>query len=499
MKKINLKHPFLLLPLCLLVLLFACQSSKQAKPAKPSIDLTDCQLSEPGVATRIEGKCGTLKVYEDRAAGTGRQIPLNIAVIPPVSRNPAPDPLVFITGGPGQAATESYIQLSSAFQRINQKRAIVLVDQRGTGKSNALKCPNLTDSTSGDPPQTSDLDQELKECLQNLNANPTLYTTSIAVEDLDQVRQALGYEQVNLYGLSYGTRVALTYLKQYPEHVRSVILDGVVPQDENLGTNVASDAERALNLIFDRCTAEAACNKAFPNIRTEFTDLLTNLNLKPVQVSVSDPSSGENVKLSLTADKVASALRLLSYSSESASLLPLLIHKAQTEGDYGLLASQYLLVSGELSDSISVGMNYSVICTEDVPFITSSNISQESSDIFLKSLKTEDLFQICKNWPKGSIPADFKKPVQSDRPVLILSGEADPVTPPENGTQAAKTLLNSLALVARGQGHNVIYRGCIPRIAYNFIENGTVKGLDTACVQDIQAMPFFVNLSGPIP
>jgi pimeloyl-ACP methyl ester carboxylesterase len=281
--------------------------------------------------------------------------------------------------------------------------------------------------------------------------------------------------------------------------VRSVILDGVVPQDENLGSSVASDAERALNLIFDRCAAEASCGIAYPNIRAEFTQLLTKLDQQPIQVTVAQPSSGEDVQLALTADKVASALRLLSYSAESASLIPLMIHKAQSEGDYGLLASQYLMVTGELSDSISAGMNYSVICSEDVPFLTPSSLPPANSDVFIKSLKTEDLITICKSWPKGSIPSDFKNPVQSDRPVLILSGEADPVTPPENGKQAAKTLPNSLNLVAPGQGHNVIYRGCIPRIAFNFIETGDVKALDTACVQDIRAMPFFVNLSGPIP
>ena len=490
-----------LLPLALLAgLLIGCAG----QPASPSpgghqtITFEECQLSAPGLSVRLPAECGKLAVYEDRAANSGRQIELNIARIPAVSRNPAPDPLFFLTGGPGQAATESYLQLSTAFDSINQKREIILVDQRGTGQSNPLDCPEV-EQESDLPSESGQEVARLKECLGKLDANPALYTTWIAMQDLDQVRAALGYEEINIYGLSYGTRAALTYLKQFPEHVRTVILDGVVPQDEPLGLDVARDAQRALDLILTRCEKEAACSKAFLGVRGEFSALLDRLKSSPVDVSLNHPSTGEPVTISFTAEKMASAIRLLTYAQETVALLPLIIHTAASDNDFRLLAAQYLIVSSQIGGSISEGMNFSVLCAEDFPFITPEAAEQANANTYLDNLQTQGLADICAFWPRGDTPADFKQPVQSDVPVLILSGEVDPVTPPENGMQIAKTLPNSLNLVAAGQGHNVIYRGCLPRVAKDFVESGSVQGLDTACVQNIRPMPYFVNFSGPMP
>jgi len=248
----------------------ACSPTAPAQPAQTAepVELSDCQLSAQGLQTRMAALCGRISVYEDRQSRTGRQIELNVAVIPAISRNPAEDPLIFLTGGPGQAATESYLSLSFAFDRINQKREIILVDQRGTGKSNPLVCGYNQDNTLD--LEDEDLIPSLQECLNDLPARPELYTTPIAMDDLDQVREALGYEKINLYGLSYGSRAALTYLANYPEHVRTVILDGIVPQDEILGLEVARDAQRALDLILERCKAEWGYGvPAFPDQRQQ--------------------------------------------------------------------------------------------------------------------------------------------------------------------------------------------------------------------------------------
>jgi pimeloyl-ACP methyl ester carboxylesterase len=189
----------------------------------------------------------------------------------------------------------------------------------------------------------------------------------------------------------------------------------------------------------------------------------------------------------------------LSYAPETAALLPLLIHTSQTEKDLSLLAAQYLIVSDQLIDSISEGMNYSVICAEDVPFYSANEARQAYSGTYLEEVDSGMMFKICKTWPHRTVPAGFKEAVSADTPVLILSGEADPVTPPENGERVARTLPNSLHLIVPGQGHNVIFRGCLPRVASDFIEQGTVKGLDTTCVSRIQPLPFFLNFSGPKP
>jgi pimeloyl-ACP methyl ester carboxylesterase len=177
----------------------------------------------------------------------------------------------------------------------------------------------------------------------------------------------------------------------------------------------------------------------------------------------------------------------------------LLIHTSASEARWDLLAAQSRLVSEDLSQSISLGMNLSVICSEDFPFIDAGAAEQTSLDTYLGNIQYAELVDLCAIWPEGEIPADFKEPVTSDVPVLLLSGEIDPVTPPENATQVAATLPNSLALTAAGQGHNVIFRGCFPRIAYDFIQSARVEGLDTACVEQIQAAPFFLTFSGPQP
>jgi pimeloyl-ACP methyl ester carboxylesterase len=445
---------------------------------------------------RLVAECGTLTVYEDRATQSGQQINLHIAVLKARSRTPAPDPLFFLTGGPGQAATESYLQLSYAFAEISRDRDIVLVDQRGTGQSNPLTCP-VTDS---DEILTGEaLKEWIRACRDQLAGNPRYYTTSLAMDDLDDVRRALGYDQINLYGVSYGTRAALTYLRQYPQYVRTVLLDGVVPSDEALGPKVAPAAQRALDMLFARCESDEACHAAFPDLRAEFESLAAQRAEKPVTVTLAHPVTGESTEVTLAHDSFVTTIRLLTYAPETVSLLPLLIHTAYAAADFSLLAAQTLLVTDSLESSISEGMGYSVLCSEDEPFFTEAQAEAAGAGTYLGDMQTEQLRVICAEWGRGDVPADFKKPVRSDVPVLLLSGEADPVTPPENGAHAAETLTNSLHLIAPGQGHNVIGRGCLPRVAADFVTGGTLTNLQTGCVADIQPAPFFVNFSGPQP
>ncbi len=485
----------------LALFLFACAS----QPGAPGADqlqplaLQDCQLTYPGVSIPVQAECGKLTVFEDRQAAAGRTIDLNIAVLPAISRSPEPDPLFFLTGGPGQAATESFVSLANAFERIRQKRAIVLVDQRGTGQSNPLDCPESPEASGDKASDRAAMEGWLRTCLSDLDANPALYTTTLAMQDLDDVRQALGYDSINLYGLSYGTRAALTYLKLYPDRVRSVILDGVVPQDEALGLDVARDAQRALDLLFERCTADRACNAAFPDLSENFQGLMDQLAEAPVAVTFTHPVHGGLETHPYTSVELASTVRLLSYTPETAVLLPLLLHTSASEARFDLLAAQSRLVSEDLSHSISFGMNLSVLCAEDFPFMDPATAEQAAQGSYLGNLQYEELAAMCAIWPQGEVPPDFKAPVSVDVPVLLLSGEADPVTPPENAAQVAATLPNSLALTAAGQGHNVIFRGCFPRIAYDFIQSASVASLDTTCVERFQAAPFFLTFSGPQP
>jgi pimeloyl-ACP methyl ester carboxylesterase len=479
-----------------LVLMAACaQGTSGIRESSQKIQFSPCQLSIPGLESSLKAECGKLKVFEDQVNQSGRQIELNLAVIPAISRSPAPDPIFFLAGGPGEAAMQSYPLISSAFQLINQKRAIVLVDQRGTGGSNYLTCAGFTGEQEAESSDPEAIQSELKKCLAELDADPTLYTTAIAMQDLDQVRQALGYEKINLYGASYGTRAALAYARQYPDHVRSIILDGIAPPNWTLGPTVPGSAQRALDMLFARCAANSDCRAAFPYLEIEFNDLLKQVSEKPIQLSLTHPISGELTQFTLDRDTFVNLIHTTTYSSESAALLPLMIHTAHERDDFTQFAALALSNYATLSNSLSPGMRFSVLCAEDVPYYD----KEEATLGYLGDFINRTFETICTTWPQAQLPEDFKQPVYSTAPTLLLSGEADPVTPPANGELAAQSLPNSLQIVVPGQGHIVIYRGCIPIIAAKFVENGSTESLDTACVQNIEPMPIFTSPNGPQP
>ncbi|HEY1771905.1 MAG TPA: alpha/beta hydrolase [Gammaproteobacteria bacterium] len=462
-------------------------------PARPVFET--CQIGAGDAAQRLQALCTTITVPEDRAHPEGRHIGLHVALLKARASTPKPDALFFIAGGPGQASTEAFLEEAPAFDRIRSEHDIVLVDQRGTGGSNRLDCPT---PTSGADESEAAVTADTAECLKHLAGDPRFYTTTVAVQDLDAVRAALGYPSVDLYGISYGTRVALQYVRTYPDSVRSVILDGVVPADLALGPEVSLDAQRALGLIFKRCDADTACHEAFPDLTRDFAGLRLRLTAHPASVTLRDPLSGAPRTEQLTWGKVAEAVHLMSYQSETASLLPLLIHQASAKQDYAPLMGTALIFSDQVEDSFAGGMAAAVLCTEDAPFLKGYD-SKALQDTYLGAYTVDRLQKSCRAWPRGVIAPDFKQPVVSSKPVLLLSGEDDPITPPANAERAARTLSNSLSLVVPGQGHGNVFRGCVPRIAALFVDAGSVKGLDTACVKDTKPFPFFVSFSGPSP
>jgi pimeloyl-ACP methyl ester carboxylesterase len=481
----------------ILVLLVGCgeAATNRQNGSSSSLPLEMCQQPGSFQGFSSGAMCGRLEVLEDRSNPESRTITLNITVIPAVSRSPEPDPLFLLAGGPGQAATEAFDPILPAFLHINQKRDLVLIDQRGTGSSSPLNCPEVDENADSN----QDIERWIEACLESIDGDPQFYTTLTSVEDLEQVRKALGYKQINLYGVSYGTRLALTYLKQHPENIRSVILDGVVPQDEAIGLNAAHQAQRVLEALFTRCMDQADCSRAFPDLPQAFQSLIDTLEENPVNVTVSHPTGGAPVAIQFNKEMMATAFQLLSYSSETAALLPLLVHHTYTTGDWTRLAAQYLLVEEQIGQSISAGLQFSVLCAEDAPFIDHERAARMNAGTYLGDQQSENLLRICILWPSTTAPAWFKEPVGSDHPVLLLSGEDDPITPPEYAGRAAEHLPNSLHLVLRGQGHNVIYRGCVPFLAASFLEAASTTGLNPACVEQIRPMPFFTNFAGPPP
>jgi pimeloyl-ACP methyl ester carboxylesterase len=482
--------------LVLLVLVAGCgPATPETAAPEPQIVLEDCRIVAPGLAMNEPAQCGSLTRPENPDDRFGPAIALRVAVIPAISRNRADDALFLLAGGPGQAASEAFVPLIDSLAGVNQQRDIVLVDQRGTGSSAPLDCPiddPLLDQVTS--PADPRFQQWIAGCLERLDAVPQYYTTTAAMHDLDAVRAALGYEQINLLGVSYGTRAALTYLKLYPERVRTLVLDGIVPQDEALGSDTAGDAQRALDAVFAACAADAACAAAFPDLPETFAALLDRLEAEPIAVQLDDPFTGAPTDVELTREAVVVTIHNLSYSPETAALLPLLIHTAQVSGDLRPLAAQTLMVTRQVVDTISLGMRYAVVCSEDVPFYPDA---PATTDAYLGNEMTVMLSGACPYWPHEPVAADFKQPPRSDVPALLLSGERDPVTPPENGEQVAADLPNSRHIVAPGQGHNIFYRGCLPNLVAEFVARADWRDLDAGCVDQLEAPPYFLDFTGP--
>lgn len=470
------------------LLLLAAAPELWSAVASHALTPENCRIGAEGSPTHLPAQCLSVPVPEDRAHPAGRQLHLHVALLRALTEKPAADPLFFIAGGPGQAATEAYVEEATAFERLRLTRDIVLVDQRGTGGSNRLDCP---------PSPPGDYARAAADCLKHLPGDPRFYTTSVAVEDLDAVRAAFGYKQIDIYGISYGSRVALEYLRRFPSRTRSLVLDGVVPADLALGPEVSLDAQRALGLIFSRCAADAACHAAFPDPAADFHALQQSLGARPATVTLRDPLTGASRQESLSWEQVAGAVRLMSYQSETASLLPLLIHAA-AGGDYAPLMSAELMLSQELSSGFAQGMQAAVLCTEDAPY-TRDDPAAAMHDTYLGNRTMDQLLGSCAAWPRGVITPDFRQPVRSDKPVLLLSGEDDPITPPADAAHAARSLSNSLSLTVPGQGHGNAFRGCVPRLMAEFIDAASARGLDTACIKDVKPFPFFVDFAGPAP
>lgn len=491
-------------PSCILYSVFcivlpAC-TEKPAPRGTNQLELRPCHVSTPGITRRLAARCGWVPVPEDWSRPGGRKIRLHVAVLPASSEHPEPDPLLFFAGGPGHAAGESFLPVAAGFSRLRRKRDVVLVDQRGTGRSHPLRCepPKSANPYQEIPPEQQQ--QWLQRCIKSLSpgSDLRLYTTGAALRDFDHVRKQLGYRRVNLYGVSYGTRVALSYLRRHEEQVRSVVLDGVLPQDAVLGPDVMTEGPaRVLRLMLARCRKDPACHKRFPDLASEVQKLEQRLQRDPPEASIIHPRTGRPVQTRLTWENWALTLRLLGYSSETVALLPLLLHTAYQRQDHTLLMSQAVVIGDMLRRSINSGLEASVLCTEDWPFFPTEESAISKARYGRRELQS--VARLCKLWPHRPVGASFKKAVVSNVPVLLLSGEMDPVTPPVGATRAARTLSQSLHLVVPGQGHGVVMRGCMPELVARFIKTASTRGLDAACLQRIKPLGFFTSFTGPEP
>jgi pimeloyl-ACP methyl ester carboxylesterase len=456
-----------------------------------SLAFTPCTLAPDFGTQSVEAQCGQLAVLENRAAPTGRKIKLAIAWLP-AKGEALPDPVVMIAGGPGQSALESFPSIAPAFAELRKKRDIILVDQRGTGGSNKLVCKNAKGKNALVEEGTDSLVEArafAERCARELSAKADLryYATTDAIQDLEDVRRAIGAPQLNLMGVSYGTRVAQQYGKRYPAQTRTITIDGIAPNSLVLGNDFAKNLESSLDRQFGRCASNAGCRDKLGDPRARLNALMTLLKASPPLVKYRDAITGEAKEEKLTPDHIATLARMFAYAPQVAGLLPLELNEA-AQGRYEPLMALSKLLVGTIGDQITAGMQLSVICTEDADEL---KIDPADGGSLLGTDLVSVLQTQCAVWPRGQRPADFRQPLTGPVPVLILSGEFDPVTPPRYGDEVLKSLPNGRHLVLRGQGHNVLPVGCMPKLFARFVDAANAKDLDVGCLDKVPyAQPF---------
>lgn len=478
------------------------------RPAPPrvwklgSLELKPCELPQPHSGLSTAAWCAPFQVPEDRANPGGRKIALRLAVVRSSAQVPAPDMVAFIAGGPGQSAAESYPAIAPAMAPLLAHRNLLLLDQRGTGGSHPLSCREDEPGVPGGAEETHGFDaeavrKETRHCLEQLSkdADVRFYTTTDAVADLEDVRRALGSPTFDLLGVSYGTRVAQQYAMRHPDGLRTLILDGIAPNSLVLGEDFAVNLDAALKAQFARCEADEACRARFSDPYQTLYQLRDALRANPHKVSFRDPQNYASVQRVLSEVSLATVVRMFAYSPETAALLPLSIDAA-ARGDVGPLLGQAKLLTGDLGDTMDGGMQYSVICSEDADLLQPR---PQDKDTILGDTMIEAFRAACSVWPHGARPTDFHEPLKSGVPTLLMSGEFDPVTPPRYGDEVVKGLPNGRHLVLKGQGHNVVARGCMPRLLDRFIDKADAKGLDTSCLDRLKPLPVFVGFNGATP
>lgn len=436
---------------------------------------------------------GVFRVPEDRRLGplgVGRTLDLDFTVFLATGPDPAPDPVVFVAGGPGQAATRAFGGVSASPLRV--RRDLILIDQRGTNGNHALRC--RATGNDGDPQTYLDplfQPEAFRACAEELSrrADLTCYTTEIAAHDLDAFRAALGYEKLNLVGGSYGTRASLVFMRSFPASVRSAVLDGVAPLAFKNPLFHAAAAQEALDNTLAECAADPDCQRAYPDLEHELAEVLARLEKEPAEVRVPHPNgSGEEVTVHLDRNAFAEAMRVLLYYVPGNRRLPRLIHAAH-EGDLAPFAVSGMATSRALRTQLALGMLLSVTCAEDLPRIREEEILTATAGTFLGDVRVRSQLEVCKVWPRAEVSPGFGDPVSVDVPTLVLSGTLDGVTPPRWGDEAGRHLPSSVHLVVPG-GHGVGSIPCIAGIVADFIERGSTEGLDTSCVSSVRLPPF---------
>lgn len=446
-----------------------------------TVPLKPCRIA--GIPNELQ--CGSLQRPLDPARPDGVKVDIHYLVVPALARNKQPDAVLMLAGGPGQSAIKVASRVLPRLSRLNNRRDLVFIDQRGTGQSAPLDCPD--DSKL---PITEQLDgaaqlRRIEACRATLEKLPygdlRFFTTTIAMQDMDAVREQLGVPQWNLVGASYGTRAAVEYLRLFPTKVRRTVIDGVAPPDMILPASFSTDGQAALDKLLD------AHAKTFPTLRADWQKLLASL---PRAVTVQQPLTGVPEHFTLERNLLLRAVRGPLYQPALAAALPAAIHAAANEGNFAGLFGLVTAFGSSPSLRLAMGMHFSVVCAEDAPRIADS---RDVPGVDFRSEESDMYTRVCKTWPRGAVAPEFYQVPPAPSPVLVLSGGADPATPPRHGERVAQALgaghpARVQHIVVPEAGHGVTPVGCMRDLVFRFIDakaDADALPQDAACATRI--------------
>lgn len=476
-------------------LAFTCAISTVAAAAAPP-PLAPCQV--PGLESAA--RCATFPVFENRAAASGRTLGLHVVVVPATSGQPTHEAITFFAGGPGDSSTRAVGPLAQHFHAARTTRDLVVVDYRGTGGSDPLNCSELVAEGAQGFLDSFLPTGAVRACRERLERERdlSLYTTNEAIDDIAEVLTAYGYTEVNLYGVSYGTRAAQVMARRHPGLVRTMVLEGPMRLDERDPLDFARAAQNALDGLVAECAGDAACAAAFPDLRGDLARVWARLEQGPVTVELLDPESGTQRPLRLSRQGFAQTVRYMLYMVSTAAALPVQVHAAAA-GDFVPIAESAQLFGGFMTATAD-GYFLSVTCPEDTRAIREEEIAGAVAGTFLGDFRVRQQLAACAVWaPRAPDPA-FREPLASAVPTLILSGERDPVTPASNGNSIARHLTHALHLVVADSAHDpagMVGLDCLTRIMNEVVLEGGVDQLELGCVAEMARPPFVV--AGPAP
>lgn len=446
--------------------------------------LQTCYLS--GIPEQLS--CGVFTTPENPQNPNGRQLQIHFALLPAIKNTRPSNAILAIAGGPGQSAIDNAAFFNQILYKVRQFQDVILIDQRGTGRSHPLNCEFLSSeqsmATNDDVPITS----LTRTCLAQQDADVSQYTSQQAVDDFEAIRNYLGYQKLDLYGISYGTRVAQLYMRRYPDAINSVILDGVVPMQQNL-MQVTPSLTRALEKLFSDCQQQPSCAQQFPRLKEVLTNLVDKLTQAPIKTQLAEPTSGEITAFTLTLDKLWGTIRLGLYSASTRTLLPYAIEQAN-QGNYQPLLGLYSLTFDNAN--IAMGMQASVICSEAMPFINASSVIDSPYNHIGESM-VNNFKKICKVWQVPAVDDAFHKPVKSDIPTLLLSGDLDPATPPSMAEQTKSQLTHSKHIILPYASHGTAKFPCVQNQIAKLVRNQSVSQIDDSCTLLDTGKQFFLN------